>query len=166
MPTADQYFRGLRDNGCKVLGGNSVVAEQVGQGTIWVGLTDNDDVADAQAHGGNLQMVLPDQGLGGYGTLTIPCTVGLVEAPKRPEPAKRLIDYLLSAEVERKLIDAKFGRYPVRAGQGDEMIRTMEVDYTKVAHMLPRRCSRRRIFWKGRSSRTGLAARDTGCRQC
>src|SRR4051794_37865580 len=87
VPAADQYFRGLRANGCKVLGGNSVVAEQVGQGTIWVGLTDNDDVADAQAHGGNLQMVLPDQGLGGWGTLTIPCSVGLVEGAKRPEPA-------------------------------------------------------------------------------
>jgi iron(III) transport system substrate-binding protein len=137
-PTADQFFKGLRDNGCKVLGGNSIVAEQVGQGTVWVGLTDNDDVADAQAHGGNLEMVLPDQGPDGQGTLTIPCSVAFVEGAKRPEPAKRLIDYLLSAEVERKLIDAKYGRYPVRGGRGDQTVKTMDVDYTKVAHMLPR----------------------------
>ena len=138
VPTAEQFFRGLRANGCKVLGGNSVVAEQVGEGTVWVGLTDNDDIADAQAHGGNLQMVLPDQGPDGQGTLTIPCTVSLVEGAKRPEPAKRLIDYLLSAEVERKLIDAKYGRYPVRGGQGEEAVKTMNVKYADVAHMLPR----------------------------
>ena len=61
-----------------------------------------------------------------------------MEGAERPEPAKRLIDYLLSAEVERKLIDAKYGRYPVRGGQGEEAVKTMNVKYADVAHMLPR----------------------------
>jgi iron(III) transport system substrate-binding protein len=137
-PVAEQFFRGLRANGCKVLGGNSVVAEQVGQGTVWIGLTDNDDVESAQAAGGHLRMVLPDQGPDGQGTLTIPCTVGLVAGAKHPEPAKKLVDYLLSRDVERKLIEAKFGRYPVRGGSGAEAVKTMDVDYRAVAKMLPR----------------------------
>ena len=144
---ADDYFRRLRANGVgkapdasgpgiPLLGGNSEVARQVAAGAAWVGLTDNDDVDDARRSGEPVRMVLPDQGPGGQGTLTIPCTVGLVAGARHPDAARRLIDYLLSVEVERKLIEAKFGRYPVRGG-GDEVVRTMDVDYRKVARKLP-----------------------------
>ena len=44
-----------------VVGGNSVVAQLVGQGTLLIGLTDNDDVDAAAAEGGKIAMVLPDQ---------------------------------------------------------------------------------------------------------
>jgi iron(III) transport system substrate-binding protein len=139
---ADAFFRDLRGNGVKLLGGNSVVADQVGQGTVWVGMTDNDDVDAGKKAGGQLEMVLPDQGPQGHGTLTIPCTVGLVAGAKHTDAAKKLIDYLLSAEVERKLIDAKFGRYSVRGGAGGEAVKTMGVDYAAVARGLPRSVER------------------------
>jgi iron(III) transport system substrate-binding protein len=66
---ARKYFRDLRANGVKLLGGNSVVAQSVADGTITVGLTDNDDVAAAQANGGKLEAVLPDQPA--FGTLMV-----------------------------------------------------------------------------------------------
>ena len=97
-------------------------------------------------------MVLPGQGPQDQGTLTIPCTVGLVAGAKHPEPAKKLIDYLLSAEVERKLIDAKFGRYSVRAGAGagGDAVKTMKVDYAAVARGLPKSVERALNILDGR----------------
>jgi len=64
--------------------------------------------------------------------------------------AKKLIDYLLSAEVERKLIDAKFGRYSVRGGVGAEAVKTMNVDYAVVARALPRSVERALLILEGR----------------
>jgi iron(III) transport system substrate-binding protein len=147
---ADAFFRDLRGNGVKLLGGNSVVADQVGQGTVWVGMTDNDDVDAAKKAGGRLEMVLPDQGPEAQGTLTIPCTAGLVTGAKHTDAAKKLIDYLLSAEVERKLIDAKFGRYSVRGGAGSEAVKTMSVDYAAAARALPKSVERAIEIVEGR----------------
>jgi hypothetical protein len=61
-----------------------------------------------------------------------------------------LIDYLLSAEVERKLIEAKFGRYSVRGGSGSEAVKTMSVDYAAVARELPRATERALRILEGR----------------
>lgn len=147
---ADQYFRDLHANGCKVVGGNSEVAAAVADGTMWVGLTDNDDVAEAAKNGGHVRMVLPDQGAGGQGTLTIPCTVALVAGCKHPDAAKKLIDYLASQEVERKLIDAGFGRYSVRGGAGEDAVKTMDVDYRAAAKALPKAVERATDILEGR----------------
>jgi iron(III) transport system substrate-binding protein len=128
------FFRGLRDNECKMLGGNSVVAHEVGKGTIWLGLTDNDDVDAARAAGGKLSMITPDQR--GIGTLAIPTTVALVRGSREPEVAKQLIDYLLSAEVDQKLVDLRFAGWTVRSGTAG--IKSMDVDLRKVARNMPR----------------------------
>jgi iron(III) transport system substrate-binding protein len=134
-PRAQSFFRALRDNGVKVLGGNGDVASELAKGTVSVGLTDNDDVENVAREGSAVRMVLPDQKT--VGTLTIPCTAALVAGAKHPDAAKKLIDHLLSAEVERQLIDAKFARYSVRAGAADG-VRSMRVDYREVAKVLPK----------------------------
>lgn len=131
---ADDYFRGLHDNGVKLLGGNSVVAQQIAEGTLWVGVTDNDDVADAREHVGPLDLILPDQD--SFGTLTIPCTVSLVKGAPHPDAARKLIDFLLSGKTEQKLIGLRFAGYSVRPG-GASAIRPMSVDYQKVARQMP-----------------------------
>src|SRR5262249_23656596 len=41
---ADQFFSQLKAHGVRLVGGNSVVAQLVGDGTLLAGLTDNDDV--------------------------------------------------------------------------------------------------------------------------
>ena len=138
-PRADDFFRKLRANRVDVLGGNSVVAADVGKGRLLAGLTDNDDVENVRRVPDlSIGMSLPDQGEGELGTLTIPCTVALVAGAPHAEPAKKLADYLLSDEVERRLIATGFGRYSVRTpAGGPQAVRTMDVTYEKVAEALP-----------------------------
>ena len=147
---ADLYFRALHDNGVKLLGGNSVVAQQVAEETLWIGMTDNDDVADAREHIGPLDLVLPDQN--SFGTLTIPCTVSLVTGAPHADAAKKLIDYLLSRQTEQRLIDLHFAGYSVRPG-GASSIRPMNGDYQKVAREMPHAIRAATENMEGRDSR-------------
>ncbi|MGA2497813.1 MAG: hypothetical protein ABSH20_08735, partial [Tepidisphaeraceae bacterium] len=133
---ADAFFKTLAANKPKLLGGTSVVAESVGEGTVLVGLTDNDDCDEVIAQKGKLLMVIPDQEAGGIGTLTIPCTVATIRRGPNPEAAKQLAEYLLSPEVEKLLLDAKFARYSVFAKEGTNAIRSMPVEYAAVAAQL------------------------------
>jgi iron(III) transport system substrate-binding protein len=149
---ADLYFRGLRANGVKLLGGNSIVAREVAAGNLLAGLTDNDDVDAAVAAGGSAQLVLPDQQVvegdaAALGTLTLPCTVGLVNGAQNEAAAKRLVDYLLSREVEQQLIAAKFAAYSVRDAA---TIKTMAVDYRDVARAMPHVVPRALAILEGR----------------
>ena len=132
---AKAYFRRLRDNGLKLLGGNAKVAEAVGQGTIVAGVTDNDDVAAVKKNGGKLTGVLPDQD--DFGTLMVPTTVGIIARERRPQAAQKLVDHLLSRETEQKLIAAGFAGWSVRETDAAK-VKVMNVDYAKVAEVMPR----------------------------
>jgi iron(III) transport system substrate-binding protein len=143
--SADDFFRKLRANDIKLLGGNGPVAEAVGRGQFRLGLTDNDDVASAAREGGNILLVLPDQE--SLGTLMVPTTVALVAGTKRADDAKKLIDYLASAQVEQKLIDAKFCGWSVR---GKPDVKAMDVDYPQVARALPAAVRRATAILEGR----------------
>ena len=146
---ADAYFRALHANEARVLGGNSVVAAGVADGTLLAGLTDNDDVEAAARAGGSIVMRLPDQGADGIGTLTIPCTVGVVADAKHPSAARKLVDFLLSEEVERRLIEARFGQYSVRSEQS-AAVKTMAIRYEDAAELLPWATTRARALLEGR----------------
>ena len=129
----EQFLRDLNANDLRLVGGNGPVADNVGQGTLWAGLTDNDDVTAMQRNGGKLEMILPDQAEGGIGTLAVPTTVGLIAGAKNPEPAKKLIDYILSKEIEQRMVAEKFAHLTARDTSGQTGIKTMNVDYNKVA---------------------------------
>jgi iron(III) transport system substrate-binding protein len=135
-PRAEDYFRGLRRNGVALVGGNSVVADSVGRGDLWLGICDNDDAAHALSEDGKLEMILPDQGEGQVGTLAMPCTAALVKDAPHTEAAKKLIDFILSAKTDQQLIDAKFAWCSSRnpAGKG----KFMRVNYAAVARAMPR----------------------------
>ena len=146
---ATDYFRQLRANDIRLVGGNSVVAEQVGRGTFMLGWTDNDDITAAQANEGQLSQVLPDQGQDGHGALMVPTTVGLVAGARNADNARKLIDYLLSREVEQKLIDLKFAQWSVRDLEKSR-IKPMKVDYREVAKALPQAVRRATAILEGR----------------
>lgn len=131
---ADAYFRSLRENGAVVVGGNSVVAEQVGKSNMLLGLTDNDDVFAAQRAGGELWQVLPDQDEAGIGTLAIPTTVALINRGDSPDAAKTLAAFLLSDQAEQILVDESFAAYTVRGGPGG--IKVMKVSYADIAKQM------------------------------
>jgi ABC-type Fe3+ transport system substrate-binding protein len=142
------YMNALKANEIKLLGGNSAVAEAVGNGTALLGLTDNDDVEAARREGGQLEAVLPNQD--SFGTLMLPTTVGLVRGTRRSEAARKLVDHLLSAPVEKRLIDAKFAGWSVRDDPTKIKVEAMDVDYTAVARAMPGAVRRATAILEGR----------------
>jgi ABC-type Fe3+ transport system substrate-binding protein len=151
---ADDFFRALRANDIKLLGGNSVVADSVARGQFDLGLTDNDDVENALREGGKLKAILPNQAIGDEtGTLLIPSTAAVVTGARHSEAARQLVDYLLSAEVEKKMIEAKFALQSVRGGSGVDSpasIHPMPVNYIDAARAMPRAIARARKILEDR----------------
>ena len=134
----DDFFRRLKENGVRVVDGNSVVRDLVARGEVKVGLTDTDDVNVALEDGQPIGMVLPDKD--GLGVPVMPNMVSLIANAPHPDEARRLIDYLLSADVERQLAQSEAVQIPLHAGvSGPKNIPTidtfkpMAVDYAKTA---------------------------------
>src|SRR5215216_2646424 len=98
---ADDFFRKLKANDVKIVDGNSVVRDMVARGDVLVGLTDTDDVNVALEAKQPAAMVLPDRY--GIGVPVMPNMVSMIAGAPHPDEGKRLIDYLLSVDVERKL---------------------------------------------------------------
>jgi iron(III) transport system substrate-binding protein len=130
---ARAYFKRLHDNGIAIVGGNAVVADEVGKGSFSLGLTDSDDVVNTADNGGRLNTVVPDQD--SFGTLAMPTTVALVKNGPHAGVARKLIDYLTSKQVEQKLIEMKFAGWSTRAGEGGagQGLKVMPVDYKAAA---------------------------------
>jgi iron(III) transport system substrate-binding protein len=134
----DAFFRQLKANGVRVVDGNSVVRDLVSRGEIKVGLTDTDDVNVAIEDGQPIAMVLPDAA--GLGVPVMPNMVSLIAKRPHPEEGQRLIDYLLSADVERQLAQSDAVQIPLHTGvRGPKNIpaidtfKPMTLDYTKAA---------------------------------
>jgi iron(III) transport system substrate-binding protein len=134
----DEFFRRLKANEVRVVGGNSVVRDLVARGEVKVGLTDTDDVNVAIEDGQPIAMVLPDAA--GLGVPVMPNMVSLIANAPHPQEGRRFIDYLLSPDVERQLAQSEAVQIPRHAGvQGPRNIPAIEtftpmtLDYTKAA---------------------------------
>ncbi|MDB5324194.1 MAG: hypothetical protein JWN40_5825, partial [Phycisphaerales bacterium] len=78
-------------------------------------------------------------------------TVGLVAGAKHDAEAKQLIDYLLSSEVEAKMLAAHFAVRSVRPEPTTQpRLPLMRVDYVEVARMMPRAVESARKILEGR----------------
>ena len=139
---AKEYFRALKANDVKITEGNAAVRDQVARGEVWVGFTDTDDVYAGKRAGKPIDIVFPDAD--GIGTLLIPNTVALIANGPHPEHGKRLIDYLLSPQVEQALANADSHQMPVRAGlavpEGYASlaeVKAMEVTFDAIAQSMP-----------------------------
>jgi len=135
---ADNFFRRLKANEIKVVDGNSVVRDMVARGDVQVGLTDTDDVNVAIEAKQPVAMVLPDRD--GVGVPVMPNMVSLIAGAPHAVEGQRLIDYLLSPEVERKLAESEAVQIPLHAGvPGPKNIpaissfKAMTLDYAKAA---------------------------------
>jgi iron(III) transport system substrate-binding protein len=134
----DDFFRRLKANGVKVVDGNSVVRDLVARGEVKIGLTDTDDVNVAIEDGQPVAMVLPDAA--GLGVPMMPNMVSLIANAPNPDEGRKLIDYLLSPDVERQLAQSEAVQIPLHAGvQGPQNIPAidtftpMTLDYSKAA---------------------------------
>jgi iron(III) transport system substrate-binding protein len=135
---ADEFFRRLKANGVRVVDGNSVVRDMVVRGEVKVGLTDTDDVNVALEAGEPIAMVLPDRD--GMGVPVMPNMMSLVANGPHPDEARRLIDYLLSSDVERMLAESDAVQIPLHQGvpgpknmPAIDSFKPMTVDYNKAA---------------------------------
>lgn len=121
-----RWLQAMRDTGVKLYDGNASVVRAIAQGEIDLGLTDTDDVWGAQREGWAVDLVFeaedaPSARIAGtvtlpsIGALVMPCTVGKVRGGPNPTMGKALIDYLLSADVERMMTQGDWRTYPLRA---------------------------------------------------
>jgi iron(III) transport system substrate-binding protein len=141
---AQAYFEKMRERGVRVVDGNSVVRDMVVSGELKAGLTDTDDAQVAVDKGAPVAVIYPDQSPNGLGTLLIPNTVAVVKGAPHSSAARKLVDYLLSPEVEAKLARSGSAQMPVRpeveapAGMPRiDQIRPMTVSAAAVAAQLP-----------------------------
>ena len=119
------FLMGLADNQIRLLpSGNAGVVRAVASGEADAGMTDTDDVWAAMAQGRRVRLVYPDHSTSaadsGIGTLLIPNTVARVKGGPNPEGARRFIDFLLSARVERMLAESVSHNVPLRPGLADD----------------------------------------------
>lgn len=139
---AEAFFESLKANQVQILAGNRHVARSVGQGQLAFGLTDTDDALAELELASPVEIVYPDGGDAQMGTLFIPNTLAIVKGCPRPAAARRLVNYLLSAEVETLLAEGPSGQIPlnpsVRARlrvETPQTVKAMDVDfYDAAAH--------------------------------
>ena len=131
-PTRD-LMRALKENRIRLYDGNASVVRAVAMGEIDVGLTDTDDVWAGQRNGWPVGIayeasefdgeLLEDSvpGLMGFGPLVMPNTVARVAGGPNGAEAELLINALLSAENERRIMETDSRNVPVRPDLSAEL---------------------------------------------
>jgi iron(III) transport system substrate-binding protein len=138
-----QFLAGLKANKVKLSTSNGESADFVGSGEFEFALVDSDDAVDRMRHGKPIDIVYPDQGEGEVGVLIVPNAVALIRGGPNPDNGRKLIEYLVSRETERKLAVADCAQIPLNPGvtppkelKPIEQIRTMKVNYADLAARL------------------------------
>lgn len=98
---ANEFLNGLKQNAVVIATSNGDVKKRVADGEIAFGLVDTDDAIVAMREGKPVGMIFPDQNE--MGALIVPNTISLINNSPNSENGKKLMDYLLSAEVEMQL---------------------------------------------------------------
>lgn len=140
------FYTALHRNDVRLVTNDATVADEVGRGAFVAGLTDSNDCAVILSEGGKLESLLPDQKE--MGTLVVPTTVALAAGADQQPPARQLVDYLLSEQVEHKLIQMHFAGWSVRRESTD--MKPMEVDYRELARLMPQAIAESTAILEGR----------------
>ncbi|NPA94461.1 MAG: extracellular solute-binding protein [Thermodesulfobacteria bacterium] len=137
---ARAFMESMKENQVAISTSNGESADFVASGRYDFSLVDSDDAVNRIRQGRPVRMVYPDQGKGELGCFIVPNVVVLIKGCPHPKAARKLIDYLLSKEVERQLAFADCAQIPLHKGvemprgmKPLEDIRIMKVDYAKVA---------------------------------
>ncbi len=150
---ARAYYRGLKANGVQLAPGNKQVAEWVGAGKtpggqrVVVGVTDTDDALEELKDGKPVALIFPDSDPAdpkALGTLYLPNTLAILKGCPNPDGARKLVDFLLSAEVEGKLAESDSHQIPFRPELRSKLpkevrtppeVKVMPVDFGKAADL-------------------------------
>jgi iron(III) transport system substrate-binding protein len=140
---ARAFLQGLRENDIKLSPSNGDSADLVARGQFAFSLVDSDDVVNRMNQHEPVTMVYPDQGGDEIGCLIVPNAAVLIAGSAHQGAGKKLIDYLLSKETERKLALSDAAQIPLHPDvatppqlQPVEAIKIMQVDYAAIATKL------------------------------
>lgn len=111
-----KFLDGVAANDVALCPGNASVRDMVAAGERAWGLTDTDDALEAVRAGKPVKAVMIDADLG---LMLIPNTVALVDKCPHGQAARKLIDYLLSADVERMLAQCPSAQIPLGTDLAD-----------------------------------------------
>ncbi|MBI3561325.1 MAG: extracellular solute-binding protein [Gammaproteobacteria bacterium] len=134
------FMAQVKTNGVKIASSNGESADLIISGEFAFGLVDSDDAVTATEKNTALTIVYPDQGENEIGCLVIPNAVALIKNAPHEQNAKKLIDYLLNKDTERKLAFSGSAQMPLRSGISTpphvpqiNKLKTMRVDYEQMA---------------------------------
>ena len=112
----ERFWNGLVENEVAFLQSNGATMREVAAGRYAFAFTDTDDFHVALKKGQPVGCVFPDQAEGQPGTMLIPNSVAIVKNGPHPEAARKLVDWILSEQVEARLAAARSAQIPLRAG--------------------------------------------------
>lgn len=137
------FMEEMKKNETGISTSNGESTDFVASGQYEFSLVDSDDAVSRMRQGKSIEMVYPDQKEGQIGCLIIPNAVVFIKGAKHPENAKKMIDYLLSKETEKKLAFADCSQIPLHIGvetpseiRPIEKIKVMPIEYAKVAEKM------------------------------
>src|SRR5213083_146636 len=140
---AKTFMNDIKRNGVKMTTSNGESTDFVATGHVDFSLVDTDDAVNTKKQGKPVEIIYPDQDPNGLGVLILPNAVAMIKGAPHAENGKRLIDYLLSKETERKLAFADCAQIPLHAGVDTppevrriEDIKTMRVSYADLARRM------------------------------
>ncbi len=138
-----EFMSAMKDNDVAVSTNNGESADFVAAGRYDFSLVDSDDAVNRIRQGTPLAMVYPDQGAEGIGCFIVPNAAVLIKGGPHPGTARKLIDFLLTRETERKLAFADCAQIPLHPGvqtppelKAIKDLKVMQVDYAAVAEKM------------------------------
>jgi iron(III) transport system substrate-binding protein len=142
---AKVFYLGLKNNGVHIVAGNKQVAQGVSSGQFAMGMTDGDDAIIEVEAKRPVEIIFPDADRpksDRMGTLFIPNTLAAIKGAPHDAAAHRLVDYLLSPEVEEKLAMAQSHQFPMNPKANGKLpsqfrknAKSMDVNFEKAADL-------------------------------
>ena len=140
---AKQFLEDMKKNEVAISTSNGESADLVAKSEYLFALVDSDDAVSRIRQKKPVYIVYPDQKEDQPGAFVVPNAVMMIKGAPHPTAAKKLIDYLLSKETERKLALADCAQIPLHEGvktpkelKPMHEIKVMQVDYAEVAKKL------------------------------
>ncbi len=140
---AKDFMNSMKKNEVALSTSNGESADFVASNNYSFALVDSDDVMSRIKQKQSVVIGYPDQKESQIGAFVIPNAVMLIKNSPHQEVAKKLIDYIISKESEKKLAFADCAQIPLHSGvelpkelKAIDEIKVMKVDYEKVAKKL------------------------------
>ena len=109
------WLEDMKANDLAVLGSHTDVRNAVGSGEFEVGLVNHYYVELEKREGSPVEAVFTDQGEDGFGVVVNAASGGILKNAENRDNAERLMDYLVSSEVQEEFAGLNY-EYPVVPG--------------------------------------------------